>query len=97
MIRHSASEIQRGDHLLPRRVRSAEIPVGGSPGPIEGRVVYLPDLRMELGQRDVVYLNRGSRQASRSAARSSPTVFAITPRPPQSSASRANGHGTVSL
>jgi hypothetical protein len=62
MIRHSASEIQRGDHLLPRRVRSADIPVGGSPGPIEGRVVYLPDQRMELGQRDVVYLNRGSRQ-----------------------------------
>jgi hypothetical protein len=62
IIRHSPSEIQRGDHLLPRRVRSFEIPVGGSPGPVEGRVVYLPDQRMELGQRDIVYLDRGSRQ-----------------------------------
>jgi hypothetical protein len=62
MIRHSASEIQRGDHLLPRRVRSFDIPVGGSPGPIEGRVVHLPDQRMDLAQRDIVYLDRGSRQ-----------------------------------
>jgi hypothetical protein len=62
IIRHSPSEIQRGDHLLPRRVRSFDVPVGGSPGPVEGRVVYLPDQRMELGQRDVVYLDRGSRQ-----------------------------------
>jgi hypothetical protein len=62
IIRHSPSEIQRGDHLLPRRVRSFDIPVGGSPGPVEGRLVYLPDQRMELGQRDIVYLDRGSRQ-----------------------------------
>jgi hypothetical protein len=62
IIRHSPSEIQRGDHLLPRRVRSFDVPVGGAPGPVEGRVVYLPDQRMELGQRDVVYLDRGSRQ-----------------------------------
>jgi hypothetical protein len=62
IIRHSPSEIQRGDHLLPRRVRSFDIPVGGSPGPVEGRVVYLPDQRMELAQRDIVYLDRGSRQ-----------------------------------
>jgi len=62
MIRHSPSEIQRGDHLLPRRVRSFDIPIGGTPGPVEGRLVYLPDQRMELGQRDIVYLDRGSRQ-----------------------------------
>jgi hypothetical protein len=62
IIRHSPSEIQRGDHLLPRRVRSFDIPIGGSPGPVEGRVVYLPDQRMDLAQRDVVYLDRGSRQ-----------------------------------
>jgi hypothetical protein len=62
MIRHSPSEIQRGDHLLPRRVRSFDVPIGGSPGPVEGRVIHLPDQRMELGQRDVVYLDRGSRQ-----------------------------------
>ncbi len=61
MIRHSRSEIQRGDQLLPRRVRSLEIPVGGSPGPVEGRVVHTPDKRIEMAQRDVVYLDRGSR------------------------------------
>ncbi len=62
MIRHSPSEIQRGDHLLPRRVRSFDIPVGGSPGPIEGRVVLLHELRLDVAQRDIVYLDRGSRQ-----------------------------------
>lgn len=62
LIRHSASEIQRGDQLLPRRVRSSDIPVSGSPGPVEGRIVYLPEQRLQLGQRDVVYLDRGSRQ-----------------------------------
>ncbi|MGH7286638.1 MAG: LysM peptidoglycan-binding domain-containing protein [Myxococcota bacterium] len=61
MIRHSRSEIQRGDQLLPRRVRSTEIPVGGTPGPVEGRVVHTPDKRIEMAQRDVVYLDRGSR------------------------------------
>jgi len=61
IIRHSRSEIQRGDQLLPRRVRSTEIPVGGTPGPVEGRVVHTPDKRIEMAQRDVVYLDRGSR------------------------------------
>jgi hypothetical protein len=62
MIRHSVSEMERGDHLLPRRIRPSEIPLTGSPGPIEGRVVHLPDARMEIAQRDVVYLDRGARQ-----------------------------------
>jgi hypothetical protein len=62
IIRHSVSEMERGDHLLPRRIRPSEIPLTGSPGPIEGRVVHLPDARMEIAQRDVVYLDRGARQ-----------------------------------
>jgi hypothetical protein len=61
VIRHSRSEIQRGDHLLPRRVRSADIPVGGSPGPVEGRIVHTPDRRLQMSQTDIVYLDRGTR------------------------------------
>jgi len=61
IIRMSKSEIQRGDRLLPRRVRSMEIPVAASPGPVEGRVIYTPDKRIQMGQQDVVYLDRGSR------------------------------------
>jgi hypothetical protein len=62
IIRHSVSEMERGDHLLPRRIRPSEIPLTGSPGPVEGRVVHLPSQRMEIAQRDVVYLDRGARQ-----------------------------------
>jgi hypothetical protein len=62
IIRHSVSEMERGDHLLPRRIRPSEIPLTGSPGPVEGRVIYLPSQRMEIAQRDVVYLDRGARQ-----------------------------------
>jgi hypothetical protein len=61
LIRLSRSEVQRGDHLLPRRVRSAEIPIGGSPGPVEGRVVHTPDRRLQMSQTDIVYLDRGTR------------------------------------
>jgi hypothetical protein len=62
IIRHSVSEMERGDHLLPRRIRPSEIPLTGSPGPVEGRIVHLPSQRMEIAQRDVVYLDRGARQ-----------------------------------
>jgi hypothetical protein len=61
VIRVSRSEIQRGDHLLPRRVRSADISVAGSPGPVEGRIVHTPDRRLQMSQTDIVYLDRGTR------------------------------------
>ena len=61
VVRASRSEIQRGDHLLPRRVRSSEIPIGASPGPVEGRVVHTPDRRLQMAQTDIVYLDRGAR------------------------------------
>jgi len=61
VIRVSRSEIQRGDHLLPRRVHSADIPIGGSPGPVEGRIVHTPDRRLQMSQTDIVYLDRGTR------------------------------------
>jgi hypothetical protein len=61
MIRMSRYEIQRGDHLLPRRVRSADIPIHESPGPVEGRVVHTPDRRLNMSQSEVVYLDRGTK------------------------------------
>jgi hypothetical protein len=61
IIRMSRYEIERGDHLLPRRIRSADIPIGPSPGPLEGRVVHTPDRRLQMSQSEVVYLDRGSK------------------------------------
>ena len=53
--------------------------------------------RMRAHITAVVGRYRGSSHASRSATLNSPSVAATTPRPPHSSASRANGHDTVSL
>jgi hypothetical protein len=61
MIRMSRYEIQRGDHLLPRRVRSADVAIAGSPGPLEGRIVHTPDRRLNMSQAEVVYLDRGTK------------------------------------
>ena len=61
IIRMSRYEIERGDHLLPRRVRSMDIPLAASPGPLEGRVVHTPDRRLQMSQSEVVYLDRGTK------------------------------------
>jgi len=61
MIRMSRYEIERGDHLLPRRVRSADIAIAASPGPLEGRIVHTPDRRLQMSQSEVVYLDRGTK------------------------------------
>jgi hypothetical protein len=61
IIRMSRYEIERGDHLLPRRVRSMDIPLAASPGPVEGRVVHTPDRRLQMSQSEVVYLDRGTK------------------------------------
>jgi nucleoid-associated protein YgaU len=61
IIRHSRYEIQRGDHLLPRRVRSMDIPIQSSPGPLEGRIVHTPDQRLQMSQTEIVYLDRGTK------------------------------------
>ena len=59
IIRMSSSEIRRGDALLPRRPRSADIEIGPMPQ-VEGQVLHTPKDRLEMGSTDVVYLNRGS-------------------------------------
>ncbi len=60
VIRLSRSEVQRGDRLLPRRLRTADIEVGASPD-VSGHVVFTPNRRFEMGSTDIVYLNRGAR------------------------------------
>jgi hypothetical protein len=61
IIRLSRSEIMKGDHLMPRRARSAEIPLGDRVS-VEGVIAYTPDKRVQMGSGDVVYLNRGAHQ-----------------------------------
>lgn len=58
IIHSSRSEIQRGDHLLPRVKPGSEIPIGAKPD-VAGQVVYTWADRIEMGGNDVVYLNRG--------------------------------------
>ena len=59
MIRMSRSEVHRGDELLPRRARTADIEVGAMPQ-VQGQVMHTPNRRLEMGTTDVVYLNRGT-------------------------------------
>ena len=61
IIRMSRYEIERGDHLLPRRVRSMDIALAPPPGPLEGRVVHTPDRRLQMSQSEIVYLDRGTK------------------------------------
>lgn len=58
IIRLSRSEITRGDKLLPRRPRSADIEIGPMPQ-IDGAVIFTPARRLEMGSTDVVFLNKG--------------------------------------
>jgi len=59
IIRLSRSEMQRGDHVLPRLHREADIEVGPTPD-VEGRIVFTPDDRLTMAMEDVVFLDRGT-------------------------------------
>ena len=59
IIRLSRSEAQRGDHVLPRLRREAEIQVGPKPD-VEGQIIYTPDDRLNMSSADVVFLDRGT-------------------------------------
>lgn len=58
-IRLSRSEIQRGDHVLPRIKPDPEIEIGPKPD-VEGRIIFTPHDRLNMGTGDLVYLDRGS-------------------------------------
>jgi LysM domain len=59
VIRMSRREMLKGDHVMPRRMRDAEIPIGDRTN-VEGIVAFTPDKRVQMGAGDVLYLNRGS-------------------------------------
>ena len=58
-IRISRSEIRRGDHVLPRLPREAEVEVGPKPN-VEGQIVFTPADRFNMASEDVVFLDRGT-------------------------------------
>ena len=59
VVRRSASEMQIGDRLMPRREPVGEIAVRDEPSDVEGRISFLPQRRTAMGTLDYVYLNRG--------------------------------------
>jgi hypothetical protein len=59
VIRISRSEVRRGDHVIPRTRPETEIEVGPTPS-VDGRIVFTPDDRLNMGGDDVVYLDRGT-------------------------------------
>ena len=58
-IRISRSEMRRGDHVLPRLPREAEVAVGPTPN-VEGQIVFTPADRFNMASEDVVFLDRGT-------------------------------------
>ena len=59
-IRHSSSEIARGDRLMRRKPQPERISLReASDAPLAGRIVFTPGMRSVLGTQDTVYLNRG--------------------------------------
>jgi hypothetical protein len=59
VIRVSRSEVRRGDHVRSRTRVEQEIEVGPMPD-VDGRIVFTPDDRLNMGREDVVYLDRGT-------------------------------------
>ncbi len=59
IIRSSVREIERGDHILPRRIRTLDLEIQPTPD-VDGMVMHSPNRRLEVASNDVVYLNRGS-------------------------------------
>ena len=60
VVRRSASEMQIGDRLMPRRKPVGEIAIRGKASDVEGQISFLPESRTAMGTLDYVYLNRGT-------------------------------------
>ena len=58
-IRMSASEMERGDRVMPREPPILDIEVAASPKNVDGRISFFPFSRVLMGTADYVYLNRG--------------------------------------
>jgi LysM repeat protein len=62
-IKASNAEILRGDRLIRRIEPALEVPVRvGDVAGVDGQVALVPDDRSIMGQRDVIFLNRGTDQ-----------------------------------
>ncbi len=59
-IRMSHSEIERGDQVIPRLVPPPTVPIRATPDGIDGKIVFMPADRTQMGSSDHVYLNRGA-------------------------------------
>ncbi|HVP29174.1 MAG TPA: LysM peptidoglycan-binding domain-containing protein [Myxococcota bacterium] len=59
-IRASKSEVMPGDGVYPRNLVNTEIRPTASPSGLEGAVLSLPASRTQMGQFDIVYLDRGA-------------------------------------
>ena len=57
-IRLSRSEVQRGDHLLPRMPHTADVEILPAPN-VEGQIVFTPNDQLNMGADEVVFLDRG--------------------------------------
>jgi hypothetical protein len=60
IIRASNGEMLRTDRLIPRIEPAFEVPVQTSAPAVEGQLALLPNERTTVGQRDLVFLNRGT-------------------------------------
>jgi hypothetical protein len=59
-IEQSYAEMRRGDRVLPRPRIDPEIEVRPARAPVEGFIVFTPELRTQMASADVVYLDRGA-------------------------------------
>ncbi len=59
-VRGANSELQRGDHIVPRAVLPREVTVREALDDVEGSIVFTPGIRWMVGSTDSVYLNVGS-------------------------------------
>jgi hypothetical protein len=59
-IEQSYAEMRRGDRVLPRQPLDPEIEVRPARAPVEGFIVFTPQLRTQMADADVVYLDRGA-------------------------------------
>jgi hypothetical protein len=59
-IEQSYAEMRRGDRVLTRQPLDPEIEVRLARAPVEGLIVFTPQLRTQMATADVVYLDRGA-------------------------------------
>jgi predicted ribosome-associated RNA-binding protein Tma20 len=59
-VRQSYTEMRRGDRVLPRAQFASQVELRSARQPVEGQVLFMPDLRTQSASADVVYVDRGA-------------------------------------